>query len=67
MIEGQSEPSSHWKFCEQKIVHFVIKSLKREMLYDGGWAPVTVVGKLSAQFEHSVAITENRPLILTLY
>lgn len=30
------------------------------------WTTVTVDGKLSAHFEHSVAITENGPVILTL-
>lgn len=30
-----------------------------------GWTVVTASGKLSAHFEHSVAITENGPLILT--
>ena len=31
-----------------------------------GWTTVTADGKLSAHFEHSVAITENGPVILTL-
>ncbi len=31
-----------------------------------GWTVVTVDGKPSAHFEHTVAITENGPLILTL-
>lgn len=31
-----------------------------------GWTTVTEDGKLSAHFEHSVAITENGPVILTL-
>jgi methionyl aminopeptidase len=30
-----------------------------------GWTVVTADGKLSAHFEHSVAITENGPVILS--
>ncbi|UOK56763.1 type I methionyl aminopeptidase [Bacillus sp. CMF21] len=32
---------------------------------DNGWTARTVDGKLSAQYEHTVAITKNGPLILT--
>jgi methionyl aminopeptidase len=31
-----------------------------------GWTLLTADGKLSAQFEHTVAVTENGPLILTI-
>ena len=34
-------------------------------ILDDGWTAVTADGKLSAHFEHSVAITENGPEILT--
>jgi methionyl aminopeptidase len=34
-------------------------------LLDDGWTAVTVDGKLSAHFEHSVAITKNEPIVLT--
>jgi methionyl aminopeptidase len=30
-----------------------------------GWTAVTVDGTLSAHFEHTVAVTENGPLVLT--
>ena len=30
-----------------------------------GWTVVTLDGKLSAHFEHSVAVTENGPVILS--
>lgn len=33
---------------------------------EDGWTAVTVDGKLSAHFEHSVAITENGPRVLSL-
>jgi methionyl aminopeptidase len=33
---------------------------------DDGWTAVTVDGRLSAHFEHTVAVTENGPEILTL-
>jgi len=33
---------------------------------DDGWTAVTADGSLSAHFEHTVAITENGPEILTL-
>ncbi|MDQ0858746.1 methionine aminopeptidase [Bacillus sp. V2I10] len=32
---------------------------------DNGWTARTVDGKLSAQYEHTVAITKNGPFILT--
>jgi methionyl aminopeptidase len=32
---------------------------------DDGWTAVTSDGRLSAQFEHTVAITDNGPIILT--
>jgi methionyl aminopeptidase len=34
-------------------------------LLDDGWTVVTVDGSLSAQFEHTIAITPNGPEILT--
>lgn len=34
-------------------------------LLDDGWTVVTADGALSAQFEHTIAITENGPLILS--
>jgi methionyl aminopeptidase len=34
-------------------------------LLDDGWTVVTVDGSLSAQFEHTIAITERGPEILT--
>ena len=33
---------------------------------DDGWTVVTADGALSAHFEHTVAVTEDGPLILTL-
>jgi len=33
---------------------------------DDGWTVVTADGSLSAHFEHTVAVTENGPMILTL-
>lgn len=33
---------------------------------DDGWTVVTLDGSLSAHFEHTVAVTENGPLVLTL-
>jgi methionyl aminopeptidase len=33
---------------------------------DDGWTVVTADGRLSAHFEHTVAITEDGPAILTL-
>lgn len=36
------------------------------VLLDDGWTVVTADGALSAQFEHTVAITKNGPLILSL-
>ncbi|MGE0368708.1 MAG: type I methionyl aminopeptidase, partial [Candidatus Dadabacteria bacterium] len=30
-----------------------------------GWTAVTVDGTLSAHFEHTVAVTEDGPLVLT--
>jgi methionyl aminopeptidase len=38
----------------------------RTKLLDDGWTVVTADGKLSAHFEHSVAITDGEPYILTL-
>ncbi len=35
-------------------------------ILDDGWTAVTMDGRLSAHFEHSVAITEDGPLILSL-
>jgi len=37
----------------------------RTRLLDDDWTAVTADGKLSAHFEHSVAITDNGPLILS--
>ncbi len=38
----------------------------RVKLLDDQWTAVTADGKLSAHFEHSLAITENGPMILSL-
>lgn len=35
------------------------------LIEDDGWTTVTIDGSLSAHFEHSVAVTENGPVILT--
>ena len=40
--------------------------VKEVKVLKDGWTTVTAAGKLSAHFEHSVAITENGPVILTL-
>jgi len=34
-------------------------------ILDDGWTAVTLDGKLSAQFEHTVAVTAHGPVILT--
>ena len=39
---------------------------KEVRVLDDGWTIVTAVGEYSAHFEHTVAITENGPIILTL-
>jgi methionyl aminopeptidase len=33
---------------------------------DDGWSVVTADGRLSAHFEHSIAVTEDGPEVLTL-
>jgi methionyl aminopeptidase len=33
---------------------------------EDGWTAITVDGSVSAHFEHTVAITKNGPVILTL-
>ena len=38
----------------------------RSDLLEDGWTAVTADGRLSAHFEHTVAVTENGPEILTL-
>ena len=35
------------------------------VIEDDGWTAVTKDGSLSAHFEHSVAITENGPFVLS--
>jgi len=35
------------------------------VIEDDGWTAVTKDGSLSAHFEHSVAITENGPIVLS--
>jgi methionyl aminopeptidase len=35
-------------------------------LLDDGWTVVTADGSLSAHFEHTVAVTDEGPLVLTL-
>ena len=35
------------------------------LVLDDGWTAVTEDGKLSAQFEHTVAVTKDGPVILT--
>ena len=39
---------------------------RRRGSLDDGWSVVTADGSLSAHFEHSIAITDNGPEILTL-
>jgi methionyl aminopeptidase len=36
------------------------------VLLDDGWSVMTADGRLSAHFEHSIAVTENGPEVLTL-
>lgn len=35
------------------------------LILDDGWTAVTVDGKLSAHFEHTILVTDERPVILT--
>jgi len=35
------------------------------VIEDDGWTALTKDGSLSAHFEHSVAITENGPMVLS--
>jgi len=50
---------------------FALEPMVNEGVYDvrvddDGWTVRTVDGKLSAHFEHTVAITENGPMLLTV-
>ena len=38
----------------------------RTKLLDDGWSVVTADGRLSAHFEHTIAVTEDRPEVLTV-
>jgi len=42
------------------------QGVKEVEVLEDGWTTVTADGKLSAHFEHSVAITPNGPVILTI-
>lgn len=44
----------------------VNQGVKEVKTLDDGWTTVTADGKLSAHFEHSIAITPDGPVILTL-
>ena len=35
-------------------------------LLDDGWSVVTADGRLSAHFEHTIAVTDDGPEVLTL-
>ena len=39
----------------------------RTKILEDDWTVVTADGRLSAHFEHSIAITENGPEILTVH
>ena len=41
-----------------------VGTYKTKTLKDG-WTVVTADGSLSAHFEHTIAVTENGPLVLT--
>lgn len=49
-------------FCIEPMVN---QGTHRVLTLDDGWTVVTADGKLSAHFEHTVAITPDGPLILT--
>jgi methionyl aminopeptidase len=36
-----------------------------DLLWDDGWTAVTADGSLAAHFEHTVAVTEQGPSVLT--
>ena len=36
------------------------------VMYDDGWTVVTADGSLSAHFEHTIAVTDDGPEILTI-
>ncbi len=55
----------------QKGMTIAIEPMVNEGTYDvhvldNGWTVVTDDGKLSAHYEHSVAVTDGEPIILTL-
>ena len=39
---------------------------RRARVLDDGWSVVTADGSLSAHFEHSIAVTDDGPEVLTL-
>ena len=43
-----------------------MKKKKEVQTLKDGWTTVTTDGKLSAHFEHTVAVTPDGPVILTL-
>ena len=51
-----------WVFTIEPMIN--LGSYEWELL-DDGWTVVTIDGSLSAQFEHTIAITDNGPEILT--
>jgi methionyl aminopeptidase len=43
----------------------VLKSTYRTRVLDDQWTVVSADGSLTAHFEHSIAVTEGEPIILT--
>ena len=53
---GWSSPSSRWS----------TPGARAPVLLDDGWSVVTADGRLSAHFEHTIAVTDDGPEVLTL-
>ena len=47
------------------IVPMLAQKLTRVLIADDGWPATTENGSLAAHFEHTVAITESGPWVLT--
>ncbi len=64
-IEDPSDPTVLWEGLVLAIEPFLSTGARVAVDGDDGWTLVTPDGSLSAQFEHTIVVTQGRPLVLT--
>ena len=64
-VEDRDDPTILWEGLVLAIEPFLAMGATHTVTADDGWTLLTDNGGLTAQFEHTVVVTDGHPLVLT--